>query len=377
MRIPWPLFARLFFCATIAACTEAPPVVDVPTRILSRVAYDNLPSLTLTPGAVLCGADAVACTSDRIGRVAVGDSGQVAFAGMIKDPQVRMVGGVSGATQVIGRTGSGPGEYRSVLALSYTPTGALRVFDILQNRLLEFGSDGRVLATAVVPVPAGFVTAAFVGGELRIVAAEKMTRSGDSANVALYIAETGERRARKLRTLAAKQRAYDIGDMMPLKPPFAASPQWAVRADGGLIHSTGGSFTVDVFDSNGTPSLRFGFAVPPRRVTTADLERWRARSGRGLPARMQAAIRGTEGSAAPMHAAITRIHALANGDIWIREAEAETGDVVRWIVFAPDGTPRGAVMLGFDDDVVGSRGDAILVSKSPGSLRWYDVSFTP
>ena len=100
-------------------------------------------------------------------------------------------------------------------------------------------------------------------------------------------------------------------------------------------------------------------------------------TGSNMSATMQAAIRGREGSATPMHAAITRIRALENGEIWIREAEAESGDTVRWIVFAADGTPRGTVVLEFDDDVAGSRGNAILISKPAarnGSLRWYEVS---
>jgi hypothetical protein len=364
------------YASVTVACTATPAAEHVETRILGRAAYNSLPALSLVPGELLCGPEVPNCAAD--GAVAIGDSGYVAFAGAVRNRQVRLVGpGVSGE-RLIGREGAGPGEYKSVLALGFTPSGSLRVFDVLQGRVIEFATDGRLLATSNVRIPPSFITAAFVRGELRIVGAELGKRSGDSANVALYAVDPGQRRARKLRSLSARQRVYEMMDMVPLKGPFAASPQWSVRNDGGLVHSPGAIFNIETFDSTGSLSTRFGFAVPPRRVSTQDLDRWRAKSVRGLPASMQAAIRGSERTAAPMHAAVTRIRALDNGIVWAREAEAETGDLVRWVVFGADGAPRGTVLLEPHDDVVASRGTAILISKpasqnGAGSLRWHEV----
>src|SRR5262249_42587029 len=105
---------------------------------------------------------------------------------------------------------------------------------------------------------------------------------------------------------------------------------------------------------------------------------WRANAVRGLPASMQAAIRNSEGDAAPKHAAITRIRTLANGDVWIREADSESGDSTRWIVFGRDFTPRGTIMLGVYDEVVASDGAALLISefaarRRNGLLRWFTL----
>jgi hypothetical protein len=372
MRLPVVLTIACF----VAGCEEAAQETAVETRILQPSVYEVLPPIVLTPGSLLCGTDVPDCTVERGGRVALGDSDRVAFAGTIRNKQIRVLS--AGSVRLVGREGSGPGEYQSVLALGYSGANTLRAFDLLQHRVIAYDSDGSVLSTDLVPVPAqGFTGAAFVRGELRILATDPSTKSGDSAQIAWFASDPRARRSRKLRTLNARQRAYSIQDMVPIKAPFAPAPRWSVDAGGTLFFSSGATFSIDVFDSTGAHTLRFGFDVTPRRVTSLDLETWRRNAVRGLPsAAMQAVIRGAESSAVPRHAAITDIRALQNGEVWVREAESESGEHVRWIVFDSSRAPTGVVTLSADDDVVAARGPAVLVSqpatrRGMGTLRWF------
>jgi hypothetical protein len=308
--------------------------------------------------------------------VAVSDAGSVAYSGTINTWQIHVVAPGAHSSTQIGRTGAGPGEYQSVLALGFTPSGTLRAFDLMQRRVIEYTSAGTVIATSAVPMPLGFVDASFAHGQLVMLAAARGSRVGDSANVALYAADTGVRTARRIQILSARQRVRALSDLIPIRPPFSPQPQWSIAPGGSVVYSDGALFAFDAFDSLGVHTHRVGFAVVPRRVTTADLDRWRTNAVRGLPAHMQAAIRNSEGTAAPKHAAITRIRALANGEVWVRETESEAGDSTRWVVFGPDLVARGTVVLGAYDDVVGSYGTALLISevanrRRSGQLRWY------
>jgi hypothetical protein len=227
-----------------------------------------------------------------------------------------------------------------------------------------------------VPIPPSFIDADFVGRELRIVASDVGRRSGDSAAVAMYVSDRGARRARRLFELGVQHRAYAISDLVPVKPPFEASPRFAIRSHGGVLYSSGATFEISTFDSAGRQTGRSSFDVPRRRVTVEDLDHWLKRSVRGLPSYMQAAIRGGSSRPAPYHPAITHIIEVG-AHIWVRESAR--GDSVRWNVLDADGTPVGWLTLGELALPAGGHGDSILVNdpsetRGVGSLRWYRIT---
>ena len=63
---------------------------------------------------------------------------------------------------ILGRTGSGPGEFESV-SMVQAIGGRLRVFDRTLSRITEFDEDGVIAATFKLSIPAPFVTADVMG----------------------------------------------------------------------------------------------------------------------------------------------------------------------------------------------------------------------
>jgi hypothetical protein len=364
--------------AVVVGCGADQPIFDAPARlpVFTKAAYDSLPLLTLKTLSALCASDSSTCVLDYSGLATANRDGAVLMAGFARFQQLTHVSGHPPVQRPVGRLGAGPGEYRTLNALGFAPSGSLLALDVLQQRVLRYAADGRIVSTSIIPIPPGFIAATFVGDELHAVATEAAKHKGDSVPVSVFALDSGKRAPRRLYSLPVRQKSYSLGDMIPVPQMFAAHAQWVVCADGRVVHTSGDAFAVDEFDASGRHVLRFGFDVTPRAVTSEDVERRTAATLRRIAdPSMRGAIRNQWGHPAARHPAITWIKCLENGQTWVREAERAAGDSVRWVVFAPGGKPIGAVVMETDAMVVAAHDSLVLISSPAESsiantLRW-------
>ncbi len=361
-------------------CTpESPPGAAV-VSVLPAAAYSSLEELRLEDAGPLCAASQGSCLTTADQLAAIGADGAVAFVGPGgRAPQLYLVDSASRAPRPLGRAGAGPGEYRILMSLGIAPDGAVTAYDGMQRRVLVYDPDGSARLTQATPVPDGLFDGDFVAGELHFLGTDVPAQAGDSMRVRIFRSEPGAARAAPIADTPVRVPGYGLGDFRPLPPPFAARAQFAFRADGGLIHTAGAMFVLEEFDSTGAPRTRFGFAVAPRAVTAEDLDAEAARLQRRLPmAAMREAVAASIRQAAPRHPAITRLVAMEDGSLWVRESPHAAGDSVSWVVYQDPPLPFGRLVLDADDRVLGAHGGRVLVARSSeaeglGGLRWMHI----
>jgi hypothetical protein len=375
--------ALVFVTASVVAscAVDKPPVGSGPElrSIGSRAAYESLPRLSLVPVANVCIENAPACVLDYGGIAAASPDGAVIFAGQNRYKQLTLVVGDPPAPRMIGRTGDGPGEFRTVNILAFAPTGQILAADIYRMRFLKYGRDGRVLSTTTVPIPGGFLEAGFVDGKLRIIALDPPKRRNDSVAVSVYAVDSGAPSHQRLYSLPIRDKSRQLGDMIPVPRMFSPVKQWEIGSDGTILFTRGDSLGVDVFDPAGRYVRRFGFDVSTRAVTERDVARRREARLRGVTDPTMRQAIGSATSPMLTHAAITKIRWLENGQVWVRETEDEAGETVRWVVFGSDFSPMGVVQLPAEAGIIASRDSLVLLSApaptgSFNELVWAKIS---
>lgn len=213
----------------IVACSSGRVPVDRPElAILSAQTHDGLRVLSVESLGPLCPTGIGACMLDRGGQAAANADGNVVFSGFAQGKQLSFVAGHPPTLRNIGGIGGGPGEYRSVFSMGFARSGEILAFDVLQHRVIRYARDGHAVATSSVAVPSGFITAAFVGDELRAIATESR-RVGDPVPIAVFALDTGARSPRRLHSLPVRARSYGLSDMRPVPSPFSPQMQWALR----------------------------------------------------------------------------------------------------------------------------------------------------
>jgi hypothetical protein len=341
--------------------------------------YAALPILTLEDAGAACVGPEDQCLTTGSDLAAVDTDGSIAFMGPGgRTPQLFLVRATDRLPVALGRNGAGPGEYRLATSLGFGPNGEVRLFDVMQQRLVRYGADGVTRLTSNVAVPDGLFDGDFVGGDLRFLGTEAAATAGDSMPVWIYAGRPGTTAATPLHRTGAKQPSYGLRDFRRMPAPFVAQALFAIDRDGGLIHSSGTSFVVDRYDSLGVLVGRSGFDLPPRAVTDADLAAEKERRSRNLPAPMRAMIEESFRGAATHLPAITGIRALEDGSVWVRESPHAAGDSVSWVVYPDAMTPLGRLVLEADDRILGAHGGRVLVTRGGGAgagseLRWVRV----
>lgn len=366
--------------ALLAAGCEGPADPEgAVASILPAVAHASLPELRLEDLGPVCAATVEACLTTGDYLAAVGADGAVAFVGPGgRAPQLYLVDSATRVPRPLGRGGSGPGEYRILMSLGIGPGGEILAFDGMQRRQLVYDGDGNVRATQDAPVPDGLFDGDFVGGELRFLGTDAPATAGDSMRVRIFSSAPGDARARPIVETAIRIPGYGMGDFRPLPPPFVPRDQFALLPDGGLVHAAGATFVLEALDATGRPTSRFGFDLPPRAVTEEDLRAEAARLQRRLPMAMRQAVEATMRQAATRHPAITRVVALEDGSLWVRESPHAGGDSVSWIVYQDPPLPHGRLVLDADDRVLGAHAGRVVLSRSGpedgrSGLRWMRV----
>ncbi len=367
-RSEYHAHARQVFIAAIAvwvgaACRTREASPDMREAVLSRSAYETLPVLDLLSIRPACHADALPCApgsavhavADTEGRLLVWGFGKILYE----------IAGDSLSPRSVGGIGGGPGEYQVIMAAGFSPSGEVLVFDPAQQRVLRYDRSGRPVETSKVSLPPGFIEASFVEADLRALSVDISERGEkpDSVPVNVFALDTGSAKPRRLSTLPVRQQALAMGDMRPVPRMFAAAPLWQLLPDGQVLYTSGEVLSVKKFDRTGEPVLRFGFDVPPREVTEAEVERTLEPMLRQVPnPQMRGAMRAQAGRAAKRHPGITALRQVENGQIWVREAPRAEGDSVRWVVFDSTGVAVGAVILETESAVLAAARGLILVS---------------
>jgi hypothetical protein len=337
---------------------------------MSSEDFASLPALVLDMGEPLCGTaeGAPGCEIGPNGEL-VSDGGTHLISYDLGAGALARIVGRPGVVKTLGRSGAGPGEYRTIFAAGIGEQGDVAVFDPAQRKVLRFGSDGGTAEIGAIAFPAGFLAAGFFGIDLWAVAGdiEGDHATGDSVHILLY--QLGERNGfRRVGALPLKQPGRGMEDMRPVPAIFAAQELWHFSRDGRILHSSGEALVVDVYDSTGHHTLRIGAAVPPRGVTEAEFQReFEARTSRAPPGPMGKAMREQAARRVPYHAGITALRQLENGQIWVREAPAEAGDSVGWVVFTSEGTPVGRLRLPADVRILAATDSGLVVIPATGN----------
>jgi hypothetical protein len=123
---------------TLAACQPAPPAAPTDSTTVTSFTLDTIPLRTWgeAEGMQLGAVSGMAFLED--GRLVVADGTDGAV--YLLDPQ-------HPAIRRLGRTGSGPGEYRRPEVVGTTDQGRIVVRDLQQFRLITWNSDGSLHAT--------------------------------------------------------------------------------------------------------------------------------------------------------------------------------------------------------------------------------------
>ncbi len=362
---PAPVIVALMACGEggPAATSGQLGIVD----IRSESAWVAIPVAGLEPVAPLCAPGTESCRAGPQAHAKVDSAGDVLFLALTgRRTQVMRLRAGSDAPIALGRDGGGPGEYRIPAVIGLASNGDAVVYDLMARRVVRFAADGRPVATSLAPLPSAPLPAFdAVGGELRMLGTAVPSSPGDSMPVLMFALDSGTTDARRLHELALRQPAFRIDAMRPVPPVFEAQPLFALHEDGRVAFTDAAELVIDLFDAAGRHERRFGFASVRRDVSEAEVAAAGARRTRGVSdPRMRSAIEAQTATGAARHPAITKLVALNNGELWVRETPRAEGDSVSWIAFSAAGEALRRVWTGADDAILAWRGDRLLVHRT-------------
>jgi hypothetical protein len=364
----WILWCAFAMVALASCSGERSAVVPERTSVSGPDGYATLPQWSLKLTSDACASlDFEFCTAAVAVKARWGpDSVLLVSVNVGRKPQIYTVNLRANRATAVGFEGGGPGEYRAINSVALSSNGDVLVFDALQRRILRYAVDGRLVSMSQVPMPAGFIEAAFVQERLVAVGFQPPRQAGDSMPVQIFALDSGKQEPSLLATLPLRLPAYRMGDMIPPRGAFEATSIWAFREDGRIIYTSGNELELAVFDGAGIYELRYGFEVQAREVTDSERAQAARSNVRVGNARMQQAIDAASQASvhlgAARHPSITAIVVSTEGDIWMRESVRASGDSVHWVVSSAQFEPRGRVLLGANDRVLAVRADHIWIT---------------
>lgn len=330
-------------CSMLTACREGPRAIDDSPLDAQRLI--DSPDAS-TRELVRSGEDAsftliVDLDVDSKGNIYVADWGARSIT--VLDPRASYV-------RMIGRDGTGPGEFRRVTSIHIVAGDTVMVFDRSIRRLTTFAPGGNAfvrmstLRSGALSFPLeihrvpgtgfwlGQYSRAFTPEDTREEAMNRrdlfrLLRADGSLETDSLLQLPSEH------LIVARRR----GSVMAGPNPFGARPLVAITSDDRVIAAWGDSQVVHGFDTRGT--LLGTARVTRRRVRVTDQEF--EDELQFLNARAQAQLRTERPDAWPLMRALVADDA---GRFWVGLSPGRT-DMAEWLVFSSDFTYLGSVRL--------------------------------
>lgn len=205
----------------------------------------------------------------------VEDSQRHAYVLSAANKQIRAYDSSGTFLRTIGRSGSGPGEFRAPLSLALSNHGTVYVLDVGLFRLSEFRTDdGAFLRSAPLALTAGIPAELQVAADGRVFM-EFVPLQGSPKSSHPIVAQidpaSGKRVDSAITLPPANQlqttvRAGNTRTTTFMLAPFAAQPVWVVAPDGDVLFGDGSEY--DVFRAhNGEVTTFVHVAEPASHVS--------------------------------------------------------------------------------------------------------------
>lgn len=299
--------------AALLACGEAPP--DEPSGpVRSSIAtYDRV---ITTESGLLGGTRDIAVAPD--GRLFVSD--------MVNNHLLSVAPDGSGA-DTIGRSGQGPGEFRTPRAL-HVDDDTVRVYDLNNSRIQFFDRAGTLARQVAVPVGrTGLHSALDSRGRLGVGV------TVDSALAVVMDDDTGPLRF--------------VGDPYPSTTPIVDLPRMKEQARAGEIPDVIVNHTFLAWGADGSTYLAFRSVPEVRRHGPDGALRWRATLDDPLlsEAHRRYVRRNTDDEGFFRIDYVTDAHEVG-GDLWVLLNPGDSGEGAMLVLNGEDGSVRRRIALG-------------------------------
>jgi hypothetical protein len=254
-----------------------------------------------------------------------------------------------------GRRGEGPGEYTQ-LSRVFPFGDSILAYDFRLQRLSILSGDGKYARSFNMPRLRDGYSAQPVGtlsdGTI-VVQATRQFMMGDSPHgvnresAVLYrVSRTGQ----ALDSIAAVAgweryvRTVNVGGRTGFTVhalPFARMPAVAVRGDRVFVGASD-RYEIDVYSRDGKRERRITYNQPNRKVTRADIDRFRTSRIASAAAQSDLYKQRTEEALREMQMpdvmpAYSTVHADSEGNLWVQDYRAEGETHTRWTVFDRNG----------------------------------------
>lgn len=269
--------------------------------------------------------------------------------------------------RTIGRTGAGPGEYRSIDALVAIPGDSLAIYDARLRRITLFGPSRRVVRTVRTPADARCCSPSGAYLVLRSSAGEvgKTPQIGyslfgvarwDSVQSRSPNAPLAGNEGPGLRLAISPPRIIvnpetNSGGFFGFGPvhtvPFYVRPMLAFTHDA-VVNATGERYEFDVFSLGGPHRRTVHAAVSTQPVTRRDIARAREELSTRISdaAEERAVLHALDDLALPdIHPQIDRILPGDNGGVWVRSYHTSETEAQEWAQFDAAGVLRARLLV--------------------------------
>jgi hypothetical protein len=338
----------------VAACTgEAPRERaqseshmegNVRVVVTSKAARDAAPVWSIVPDLRVGGGEEDEPTAlGPVWDIVVRSDGQMALL-MTRENRIRVFDARGNFVRFIGRTGSGPGEFRSPTKLVMDSLGHYWVSDNVRGVYIQFDSTGKLVAEY--PRPPGFhcrpIACGLVLDDGRRLDGRFRAVAPSVFRAEWFIAD----RAGKITDSLALPLADSTPSTTVRAPePFAKRLVYAPTPDGHMWFGFSTDYTLRKITLRGDTVVKISGSASPVPVSDADRAAFADREtdfarAVGVPKREGAAFPATKPP-------ITQLIVAEDGDLWVALAGPVDG-VVEWFdVYAPDGTLRARAHLKF------------------------------
>lgn len=346
-------------------------------------------SLSATPLATIGGgASDTALDLSRSQIAAVLDDGRVLAANLVP-PQIYVFRPDGSQQGTLGRGGEGPGEYRMISNLLPLAADTVAAYDLFQRNALLFHPDGAALGNIQFPTGGATIPPLLVarinGGTWIFQVVNPMSQPPAGADGAYRVDEpvySWRDGMPALDTLfllpgpSMVQGTLDFGGQsIPMGKAVGYGANTFVGAANDLIWSTTGDrFVLTARDTTGTVRREVRMAAPPRAVSDADKEAFKAAMREqfeaaksfGVPEGMlDAEIAKLDQTTFAEHRpAIGQLTVDRLGRVWVTPDVPTVDDSLRWFVFSSEGEllgrlqlPKGLLVAASEDRVVLRRED--------------------